>query len=173
MSWDFSTEPEFQAKLDWMEELLREEIYPLETLALDQAELDRLTAPLKARVREQGLWAAHLSRELGGQGYGQVRLALMNEIVGKSKHGPVVFGNQAPDAGNSEILALYGTEEQKERWLHPLLEGRLRSCFAMTEHGAARIPRCCRQPPSATARSGCSTASSGTRPTRRSPTSSS
>jgi acyl-CoA dehydrogenase len=140
VSWDFSTEPEFQAKLDWMEELLREEIYPLETLAVDQAELDRLTAPLKARVREQGLWAAHLSRELGGQGYGQVRLALMNEIVGKSKHGPVVFGNQAPDAGNSEILALYGTEEQKERWLHPLLEGRLRSCFAMTEHGAGSDP---------------------------------
>jgi acyl-CoA dehydrogenase len=140
MSWDFSTEPEFQSKLDWMDSFLREEVYPLETLALGQAELDRLTAPLKATVKEQGLWAAHLSPELGGQGFGQVRLALMNEIIGTSRLGPAVFGNQAPDAGNSEILALHGTAEQKERWLKPLLEGRLRSCFAMTEHGAGSDP---------------------------------
>jgi acyl-CoA dehydrogenase len=131
--WDFSTEPEFQAHLDWMRDFVREEVQPLELLHPPPEQFDRMTAPLKERVRERGLWAAHLPPELGGQGYGQVKLGLMHEILGTTPFAPMVFGNSAPDSGNSEILALAGTEEQKERWLHPLLGGDLRSAFSMTE----------------------------------------
>ena len=133
MAWDFSTEPEFQAHLDWMREFVREEIWPMETLDLDQEQIDRAIAPLQEQVKERGLWAAHLDPDLGGQGYGQVKLGLMHEILGTSPYAPLAFGNQAPDSGNSEILALAGTPEQKERWLHPLLAGDLKSAFSMTE----------------------------------------
>ena len=133
MAWDFSTEPEFQEHLDWMREFVRDEIWPLETLDLDQQQIDRAFEPLQEQVKERGLWAAHLDPELGGQGFGQVKLGLMHEILGTSPFAPLAFGNQAPDSGNSEILALAGTPEQKERWLHPLLAGDLRSAFSMTE----------------------------------------
>src|SRR5207237_1272907 len=68
---------------------------------------------------------------------GQVKLGLMHEIEGASVWGPIVFGNQAPDSGNSEVLAHFGTEEQKERWLRPLLDGKIRSAFSMTEPNTA------------------------------------
>ena len=89
--------------------------------------------PLQERVRERGLWAAHLDPELGGQGFGQVKLGLMHEILGTGPLAPFAFGNAAPDSGNSEILALAGTPEQKDRYLHPLLAGDLKSAFSMTE----------------------------------------
>ena len=135
MAWDFSTDPEFEAHLAWMREFVREEIWPIETIEDDigQAELDRINAPLQRQVKERGLWAAHLPPELGGQGFGQVKLGLMNEILGTSIYAPPVFGCQAPDSGNSEILALAGTPEQKKRWLEPLLAGEVRSAFSMTE----------------------------------------
>src|SRR5947209_16186229 len=140
MAWEFSTEPEFQEHLDWMRAFVREEIWPLETLGLELDQLDRAIAPLQERVKERGLWAAHLPPELGGQGFGQVKLGLMHEILGSSAYAPQAFGNQAPDSGNSEILALAGSEEQKERWLAPLLAGDLRSAFSMTEPGAGADP---------------------------------
>jgi acyl-CoA dehydrogenase len=133
MAWDFSTEPEFEEKLRWMREFVREEVFPLEVLDTDEATFMRVVRSLQAEVKRQGLWAAHLPPELGGQGFGQVRLGLMHEIDGMSPWAPIVFGNQAPDSGNSEVLAHFGTAEQKERWLYPLLEGRLRSGFSMTE----------------------------------------
>ena len=139
MPWDFSTEPEFQAKLDWMREFVRERIWPLETL-IDELGADGLVhaiRPMAEEVRTQGLWAAHLDPELGGQGFGQVKLGLMHEILGTSPIAPLAFGNQAPDSGNSEILALAGTPEQKERYLHPLFAGDLRSAFSMTEPDTA------------------------------------
>ena len=80
------------------------------------------TSRCTEQVKERGLWAAHLPPELGGQGFGQVKLGLMNEILGTSIFAPNAFGCQAPDSGNSEIIALAGTPEQKERWLYPLLE---------------------------------------------------
>jgi acyl-CoA dehydrogenase len=96
-----------------------------------------LIPPLQEEVRKQGLWACHLGPELGGPGFGQVRLALLNEILGRTGPGPtvgpVVFGCAAPDTGNAEILAHYGTAEQKERYLKPLLEGTMFSAFSMTE----------------------------------------
>src|SRR6476469_4453721 len=139
MGWDFSTDSDFQEQLDWMDEMVRTEIWPLETLwrELDMDGLKRALAPLQERVRERGLWAAHLPPELGGQGLGQVRLGLMHEILGTSPIAPLAFGNAAPDSGNSEILALAGTPEQKDRWLHPLLAGDLRSAFSMTEPDSA------------------------------------
>jgi acyl-CoA dehydrogenase len=141
MAWDFSTEPEFEQKLEWMRTFVREEIYPLETLDLDDATFRRLTDPLKQQVKDQGLWAAHLPPDMGGGGFGQVKLGLMHEILGACDLGPHVFGNQAPDSGNSELIALAGTEEQKQRWLYPLLDGRLYSAFSMTEPGTGSDPR--------------------------------
>jgi acyl-CoA dehydrogenase len=143
MAWDFSTEPEFEQQLDWMRTFVREEIWPIETIFDDLGEdgFRRLIAPLQEQVRERGLWAAHLDPELGGQGFGQVKLGLMHEILGSSPFAPVVFGNAAPDSGNSEILALAGTEDQKQQWLHPLLAGDLKSAFSMTEpHTAGSDP---------------------------------
>jgi acyl-CoA dehydrogenase len=135
VAWDFSTEPEFEEQLAWMREFVREEIWPIEAIEhdIDQAQLDRIYEPLQKQVKERGLWAAHLPPDLGGQGFGQVKLGLMHEILGTSFFASNAFGCQAPDSGNSEILALAGTPEQKERWLHPLLAGELKSAFSMTE----------------------------------------
>ncbi len=102
---------------------------------------DALIRPLQDRVREQGLWACHLGPELGGQGFGQVKLALMNEILGRSSFAPSVFGCQAPDSGNAEILAHYGTDEQKARYLQPLLDGRITTCYSMTEPDGGSDPQ--------------------------------
>ena len=146
MGWDFETEPEFQKKLDWMETFVREEIFPLETLAEHwrsdegRAQFKRITDPMKDEVKKQGLWAAHLPPEMGGLGFGQVKLGLMHEILGQTPYGPSIFGNNAPDSGNAELLAVGGTEKQKKEWMEPLLAGQYRSCFSMTEPGAGADP---------------------------------
>jgi acyl-CoA dehydrogenase len=143
MAWDFSTDPSFQSQLDWMRGFVLQNIWPLETLT-DELGFDglrRAMAPLQEEVKQRGLWAAHLDPELGGQGFGQVKLGLMHEILGSSPIAPLAFGNAAPDSGNSEILALAGTPEQKERYLYPLLAGDLKSAFSMTEpHTAGSDP---------------------------------
>src|SRR5689334_5695344 len=110
MAWDFETDADFQQQLDWIDRFVREEVEPLEQLlvspyAVNDALRNRLVRPLQQKVRERGLWACHLGPELGGPGYGQVKLALMNEILGRSSYAPTVFGCQAPDSGNAEILA--------------------------------------------------------------------
>ncbi|HEY8081806.1 MAG TPA: acyl-CoA dehydrogenase family protein [Acidimicrobiales bacterium] len=146
MAWDFETEPEFEEKLVWMREFTREEIFPIETLELSYDDVLSVIAPLQAEVRSRGLWAAHLPSELGGMGFGQVRLGLMHEILGQSPYGPLVFGNNAPDSGNAELLAV-GMEmtdrhDIRERWLDPLLAGTMRSGFSMTEpHTAGSDPK--------------------------------
>jgi len=138
MAWDFETDPHFQTELDWIEDFTRNEIEPLDHVLGNHYDVAapgfvKLVRPLQAKVRARGLWACHLKRELGGQGYGQVRLALMNEIIGRTRFGPIVFGAQAPDSGNAEILAHYGTAEQQERYLKPLLDNEIVSCFSLTE----------------------------------------
>jgi alkylation response protein AidB-like acyl-CoA dehydrogenase len=100
---------------------------------LSAAELAAIARPLQEEAKQRGLWTAHLPPELGGRGFGQLKLALIHEILGKTVMAPTVFGDQAPDSGNGEILALAGTEDQKQRFLHPLLDGQLRSAFSMTE----------------------------------------
>jgi acyl-CoA dehydrogenase len=134
MAWDFQTDPEFEAHLQWAAQLVREEVIPLETLDLDHETLLAVIRPMQDKVRERGLWAAHLDPALGGQGMGQVKLALLHEVLGQCAYAPIVFGNNAPDSGNAELLALGpATPLQRERWLEPLLAGRLRSGFSMTE----------------------------------------
>ncbi len=145
MAWDFETEPEFQEKLDWVDRFLREEVEPLDlTLGDPYDKKDErmmgLVRPLQKQVKERGLWACHLGPELGGQGYGQVKLALLNELLGRSRFAPSVFGCQAPDSGNAEILAHFGTAEQKARYLQPLLDGAISSCYSMTEPHAGADP---------------------------------
>ena len=139
MAWDFETEPEFEEQLVWMRGFVREEIMPIETLDLSHDQALTFIKPLQDQVRERGLWAAHLPSELGGMGFGQVRLGLMHEILGQTPYGPVVFGNNAPDSGNAELLAagmeMTGDDQEyiRERWLQPLLDGEIRSGFSMTE----------------------------------------
>ena len=133
MAWDFETEPEFEQKLEWMREFVLDEIIPLEDLDAPEETFEKIMAPLKKEVRRQGLWAVHLPPELGGGGFGQVKLGLMHEILGQTPRAPVVFGNNAPDSGNAELLALGGTEQQKRDWMEPLLAGEMRSAFSMTE----------------------------------------
>ncbi|MBA2350159.1 MAG: acyl-CoA dehydrogenase family protein [Solirubrobacterales bacterium] len=140
MAWDFETDPEFERELAWMRGFVREEILPLETLHLDHETFARIAAPLKEQVKERGLWAAHLGPELGGPGYGQVKLGLMHEILGGCEYAPAIFGNQAPDSGNSELIAIAATPEQRTRWLEPLLAGEIFSAFVMTEQGTGADP---------------------------------
>jgi acyl-CoA dehydrogenase len=145
MPWDFETEPQYAEQLAWADEFVRRELWPLEHLflagELGADQLDRALDPLRDQVRERGMWATHLPPELGGQGYGQVKLGLLHEVLGTCVIAPLAFGNSAPDSGNSEILAMAGTPEQKERWLEPLLAGDIRSAFSMTEpHTAGSDP---------------------------------
>ncbi len=146
MAWDFRTDPEYQAQLDWVDTFVREEVEPLDMLFPDLQfhPLDdtrrAIIDPLKDEVRRRGLWATHLGPELGGQGYGQLKLALLNEILGRSQWASIVFGCQAPDTGNAEIIAHYGTDEQKAEYLQPLLDGECFSCYSMTEPHAGADP---------------------------------
>ncbi len=136
MAWDFETDPEFQKKLDWIEDFMREEVEPLSHLGMaahGPLGREKFIKPMQDKVRAQGLWACHLGPELGGQGYGQLKLGLMNEKLGRNGLAPTIFGCQAPDTGNAEIIAHYGTDKQKEQYLWPLLNGEIRSAFSMSE----------------------------------------
>src|SRR5687768_10975450 len=135
---DFDIDPAFQDELDWADVFVTEEVEPLDLVLRHAWDLSdplrmELIPPLQDRVRERGLWATHLGPELGGPGYGQVKLALLNEILGRSHAGPIVFGCQAPDSGNAEILAHYGSDHLKRTYLDPLLRNEIVSAFSMTE----------------------------------------
>lgn len=145
MAWDFSTDPDFQPLLDWADGFVRNEVEPLDLVIREPFDLAdplrrSLIPPLQEKVRAQGLWACHLGPHLGGRGYGQLKLALLNEIVGRSHCGPIVFGCQAPDSGNAEILAHFGSDELKRMYLEPLISNEIESCFAMTEPAGGSDP---------------------------------
>lgn len=106
-------------------------------LAGEDEAADALVAELRAKAKAEGLWAPHIGPEAGGTGEGFLAYAHLNEVIGRSVWGQLVFGCQAPDAGNAEILLAFGTEEQKERWLRPLVAGDVRSFFSMTEPGVS------------------------------------
>ena len=113
---------------------MAERVLPNERALVKQdSEGEQLLAELQDEVRELGLWAPHVPPEAGGSGTGFLDYAYLNEHIGRSAFGQLVFGCQAPDAGNAEILYLFGTDEQKERWLQPLVAGQIRSFFSMTE----------------------------------------
>jgi acyl-CoA dehydrogenase len=145
MAWDFETDSEYQELLDWADRFVGEEVEPMDLVfhnpydKSDQVAMS-VVRPLQEKVKARGLWACHLGPELGGAGYGQVKLALLNEVLGRSRWAPTVFGCQAPDSGNAEILAHYGTDTQKARYLQPLLDGEISSCYSMTEPHAGADP---------------------------------
>jgi alkylation response protein AidB-like acyl-CoA dehydrogenase len=113
---------------------LDEEILPAErAINREDDKADALLAGLRERARAEGLWAPHVPPEAGGTGQGFLAYALLNEEIGRCVWAQYVFGCQAPDAGNAEILHLYGTDEQKEEFLRPLVAGDVRSFFSMTE----------------------------------------
>jgi len=113
---------------------MEEHVYPNEpALTREDDAADALVRDLQHRAKDAGLWAPHLPPEAGGSGSGFLEYADLNEEIGRSFIAQLVFGCQAPDAGNGEILHLYGTGEQKERFLRPLVAGEVRSFFGMTE----------------------------------------
>lgn len=119
-----------------------EYIYPNERLFQDEIERNRWAPPavmeeLKRKARAAGLWNLFLPDDEHGAGLTNLEYAPLCEIMGRSMMAPEVFNCSAPDTGNMEVLARYGTPEQKERWLKPLLAGEIRSCFAMTEPAVA------------------------------------
>ena len=143
---DFDVEPEFQEQIDWVERLTIEEIEPLDQFLSvarkkngdrldkgDWAVINEHIAELKQKIKDQGLWGFHLGPDLGGPGLGQVKLCLLNEKLGRTSMGPSLFGCQAPDTGNMELIAHNGTEAQKKNYMEPLLSGDKRSAYSMTE----------------------------------------
>jgi len=111
-----------------------ERVFPNERALTGQDDAaDALIRELQQQAKAAGLWAPHLPPDAGGSGSGFIEYAYLNEEIGRSVIAQLIFGCQAPDAGNGEILHLYGTPEQKERWLAPLVAGEMRSFFGMTE----------------------------------------
>jgi alkylation response protein AidB-like acyl-CoA dehydrogenase len=132
---DFSVSEEMSVRLEMIREFMDQEVIPLEGEML-HGDPDTLTAGVGAaqeKVKQMGLWAPNFPVEFGGLGLPLVEHGMLVEQIGRSPLGMTVFGTQAPDAGNIEILHKYGSDEQKERWMRPLIEGRIRSCFSMTE----------------------------------------
>jgi alkylation response protein AidB-like acyl-CoA dehydrogenase len=118
---------------------VRDELLPLEPRFLSRPvrELLPVLAEKRQQVRRLGLWAPHLPREVGGAGLSLTAFARLSEEMGRTPLGHYVFGCQAPDVGNMELLLKHGTPAQRERFLAPLVRGDIRSCFAMTEPGRA------------------------------------
>jgi acyl-CoA dehydrogenase len=115
-------------------EIMEKHVFPNEKYMVPHRGLpNEILRPLQQIVKEKGLWAAHLPKEVGGMGQGFVSLGLLSEVIGQSPIGPYVFGSMAPDAGNGEILWHAATKEQKAKYLQPLADGDVRSCFGMTE----------------------------------------
>ena len=132
---DFAISDEMQELLQRVRDFVESELFPLEPEFLTRgfgAMIDVLEEK-RARVRELGLALPQIDKEHGGLGLTVLEHGLVSAELGKSPVGNYVFNCQAPDAGNMEILIMHGTDEQKERFLRPLLAGEIRSCFGMTE----------------------------------------
>ncbi len=131
---DFTMTPEIKEMRQKVRAFMDEHIYPNEELLTGgEDKALALMQELRGKVKKMGMWAPHLPAEAGGMGIGFMSYVFMNEILGRSVFAPFAFGSQAPDSGNAEILWHFGTEEQKQRWLKPLVDGDIRSCFSMTE----------------------------------------
>jgi alkylation response protein AidB-like acyl-CoA dehydrogenase len=130
--------PEFLATRARYRAFMEEHVYPNEAvIEREDDEAAVLVEGLRGRARDAGLWAPHVPPEAGGTGQGFLYYACLNEEIGRSFWAQLVFGCQAPDAGNAEILHLFGSAEQRERFLRPLVAGEVRSFFSMTEPDVA------------------------------------
>lgn len=132
---DFTVPDKMQAILGLIREFMQKEVYPLEREFVARP-IDEVWPEVMARrelVKRMELWAPQLPRDVGGMGLSVLEHALVSEELGRSPLGHIIFGCNAPDAGNLEILHKYASPEQRERWLLPLARGDIRSCFAMTE----------------------------------------
>lgn len=141
---DFSASPSGQAVLTKLKQFMQDEVMPIEEAYFsDLRALDNrwvvlpIIDELKAKAKEQGLWNLFLPKSEYGAGISNADYALMAEEMGKSFIAPEIFNCNAPDTGNMEVLVHYGSEEQKEQWLKPLLAGDIRSAFCMTEPAVA------------------------------------
>jgi acyl-CoA dehydrogenase len=132
---DFSVSPELQDLLGRVRQFVEEELFPLETEFLSKSfrDLEPVLNEKRAKARQQGFWLPQIPKEYGGLGLSLLEHGLFSAELGRSPLGNYACNCQAPDSGNMEILLLFGNDEQKATWLKPLVEGHIRSCFAMTE----------------------------------------
>jgi acyl-CoA dehydrogenase len=131
-------DPELVALRDRYRAFMEAHVYPNEqALYADDAAADALVTQLRERARAEGLWAPHIGPGAGGTGRGFLAYAYLNEEIGRCFWAQLIFGCQAPDAGNSEILEMFGTPQQREQFLEPLVRGDVRSYFAMTERAVS------------------------------------
>jgi acyl-CoA dehydrogenase len=138
----FEPSAKTRALQEKLEAFMREHVYPNESRWHEEIERDRwkptrIIEELKPKARAAGLWNLFLPNDENGAGLTNLEYAPLCEVMGRSHMAPEVFNCSAPDTGNMEVLARYGTPEQKEKWLEPLLAGEIRSCFAMTEPDVA------------------------------------
>jgi acyl-CoA dehydrogenase len=141
---DFAFSPQTEVLKQRIGEFMDRYVYPAESHLIAHEETPTVEEPFPRYVRElrekakaQGLWNFFLPDERYGVGVSNLQYAPLCELMGRSPIAPAVFNCQAPDTGNMEILAEYGTDEQKSRWLGPMLAGSMRSCYAMTEPDTA------------------------------------
>lgn len=129
------TQDEVTELRDRVKKVMDEQVYPNEHAfeQADRAGRDKIAKDIQAETKKLGLWAPHLPAEAGGMGIGFMPYVYMNEILGRSALAPRAFGSQAPDSGNAEILWQFGTKDQQDQWMKPLVNGDIRSCFSMTE----------------------------------------
>ena len=126
---------DFKEIKNTIKEFVEKELFSLEPWILNSSWEEKLPKlnELRGKVKKMGFWLPQIPKEYGGLGLTLEQHGEISEILGASPYGFYVFNCQAPDAGNMEILIEFGTEEQKEKYLNPLLDGKIRSCFAMTE----------------------------------------
>ncbi|WP_135466925.1 acyl-CoA dehydrogenase family protein [Crenalkalicoccus roseus] len=134
---DFSLTPEVDAVRRRIRAFVEERLIPLEADPASYDEHENIARPLlermRAEARAEGLWALQMPKERGGGGLSMTGLAACYEEMNRSIFGPVVFHGAAPDDGNMRLLNMVGTEAQKDRWLQPIIDGKVQSSFAMTE----------------------------------------
>jgi acyl-CoA dehydrogenase len=139
---DFSPSPQVEELLERIRSFMEEHVYPNERQAAQALDDEvgpgvpypQIVLEVRERARSEGLWNLFMPDEHYGAGLANWEYGILCEEMGRSPVlAPMAFNCSAPDTGNTEILAEHGTEEQKERWLQPLLEGEIRSCFSMTE----------------------------------------
>lgn len=131
---EFSIPEDVVPTLEKIRAFIDEHVVPAEQSVLSShGDIDAIMNPIRQRARAEGLWMPQIDAKHGGMGLGLMQHALVSEVLGRSPLGNYALNCQAPDAGNMEILAEYGSRTQKARWLDPLLAGEIRSCFSMTE----------------------------------------